>query len=60
MFCVLMESLLAVSGHVFVCYWNRCGLWAIMFLCASGIGACEPSCIFVLVESWPVIGHVFV
>jgi hypothetical protein len=32
-----VESLWPVIGHVFVCLWNRCGLWAVMFLCASGI-----------------------
>jgi hypothetical protein len=41
---------------------NRCGLWLVMYLSASGIVvACDRSCICVLVESlWPVVGHVFV
>ena len=55
-----MESFLPVIGHVFACLLNR-GQRAVMYLSASGIVACERSCISVLVESlWPVIGHVFV
>ena len=59
---LLMESLLPVIGHVFVCLLNRCGLLSIMYLSANGIVvACDRSCICVLVESLlPVIGHVFV
>ena len=60
--CVLVESLLPVIGHVFVCLLNRCGLLSVMYLSANGIVvACDRSCICVLVESLlPVIGHVFV
>ena len=59
--CVLVESLLPVNWHVFVCLLNRC-LLAVMCLSASGIVvACDRSCICVLVESLlPVSGHVFV
>jgi hypothetical protein len=48
--------------HIFACLLNRCGLWTVMYLSASGIVvACDRSCICVLVESLlPVIGHVFV
>jgi type III secretory pathway component EscS len=46
------KSLLPVIGHVFVCLLNRCGLWMVMYLSASGIVvACDRSCICVLVES---------
>ena len=60
--CLLMELLLPVIGHVFVCLLNRCGLLSVMYLSANGIVvACDRSCICVLVESLlPVIGHVFV
>ena len=60
--CVLVESLLPLIGHVFVCLLNRCGLCSVMYLSASGIVvACDRSCICVLVDSLlPVIGHVFV
>ena len=60
--CLLMESLLPVIGHVFVCLLNRCGLLSLMYLSAIGIVvASDRSCICVLVESLlPVIGHVFV
>ena len=45
--CVLVELLLPVIVHVFVCLLNRC--------------SCHRSCICVLVESlWPVIGRAFV
>jgi hypothetical protein len=60
--CVLVESLLPVIGHVFVCLLNRCGLWSVMYLCACWIAvACDRSCINMLVESlhtntWPITG----
>ena len=60
--CVLVESLLPVIGHAFLCLLNHCGLLSVMYLSANGIVvACDRSCIFVLVESLLiVIGHVFV
>ena len=60
--CVLVESLLPVIGHVFVCLLNLYDLLSVMYLSANGIVvACDRSCICVLFESlWPVIGHVFV
>ena len=59
---LLMESLLPVIGHVFVCLLNRCGQLSVMYLSANGIVvACDRSCICVLVESLlPVIGDAFV
>ena len=59
---MLVESLLPVIGHVFMCLLNRCGLLSVMYLSSNGIVvACDRSCICVLAESLcPVIGHVFV
>jgi hypothetical protein len=67
---LLMESLLPVIGHVFVYLLNRCGLWMVMYLSASGIVvACDRSCICGLVElhrpqrfnkhtnTWPISGY---
>ena len=58
---MLVESLLPVIGHVFVCFLNLCDLLSVMYLSANGIVvACDRSCICVLFESlWPVIGHAF-
>ena len=42
-----VESLWPVIGHVFVCLLNRCGLFAVIHLSASGIVV-------------TLIGHVFV
>ena len=60
--CVLVDSLLPVISHVFVCFLNLCDLFSVMYLSANGIlVACDRSCICVLFESLcPVIGHVFV
>ena len=59
---MLVESLLPVIGHVFMCLLNRCGLLSVMYLSSNGIVvASDRSCISVLVESlWSVNGHVFV
>jgi hypothetical protein len=53
--CVLVESLLPVIGHVFVCFLNLCDLLSVMYFSANGIVvACDRSCICVLFESlWP-------
>jgi hypothetical protein len=61
-FCVLVESLWPVIGHVFVCFLNRCGLWSVMYFCDCWIVvACDRSCICVIVESlWSVFCLVFV
>jgi hypothetical protein len=60
--CLLVELLLPVIGHVFVCFLNRCCLGYVMYLCACWIVvACYRSCICLLMESLlPLIGHVFV
>ena len=61
--CVLVESLLPVIGHVFVCLLNRCGQLSVMYLSAYNgiVVACDRSCICGLVESLlPVIGDAFV
>ena len=59
--CVLVELLLPVIGHVFVCLLNRCCLLSVMYFSASGIVvACDRSCICVLVEWLPVSVNVFV
>jgi hypothetical protein len=48
--CVLVESLMTVIGHVFVCLLNRCCLWSVMYLCSCWIVlACDRSCTCVLV-----------
>ena len=59
---MLVESLLPVIGHVFVCFLNLCDLLSVMYLSANGIVVvCDRSCICVLVKSLlPVIDHVFV
>ena len=50
--CVLVESLLPVIGHVFVCFLNLFDLLSVMYLSANGIVvACDRSSICVLFES---------
>jgi hypothetical protein len=55
--CVLVESLMTVIGHVFVCLLNRCCLWSVMYQAYKYMTDHRQQRFNKDTNTWPITGH---